>query len=100
MAQSKPRSALALTHSLDKAKARYPWAKAWVQVRGGFWCFESEQQAEAYRPASFHDLTVYPRPGVNGIKRRELRGDRPNGRPRPAPQSLFSPPPPPRPSTA
>jgi hypothetical protein len=28
------RSAFAVTRSLAKAKARYPWAKAWVQVRG------------------------------------------------------------------
>jgi|SRR5215472_232026 len=55
-------SALALTHLLDKAKARYPWAKAWVQVRGGTWCFESEQEAEAYRPASFHEPFFAPKP--------------------------------------
>jgi len=30
---------------MEKAKARYPWAKAWIQVRGGIWCFESEQEA-------------------------------------------------------
>jgi hypothetical protein len=57
MAQSKPRSALALTHSLDKAKARYPWAKAWVQVRGGVWCFESEAEARGYE-AGFHEPFV------------------------------------------
>ena len=62
MAQSKPRSALALTHSLDNAKARYPWAKAWVQVRGGFWCFESEAEARGYE-AGFHEPFVGREPG-------------------------------------
>ena len=55
MPPQKPRSALALTHSLDKAKARYPWAKGWVQVRGGFWCFESEAEARGYQPEAFHE---------------------------------------------
>ena len=36
------RAAFAVTRSLAKAKARYPRAQAWVQVRGGIWCFESE----------------------------------------------------------
>jgi hypothetical protein len=29
------RTACAVTHSLERAKARYPWAVAWVQVEGG-----------------------------------------------------------------
>ena len=62
MAQPKPCSTLALTHSLDKAKARYPWAKAWVQVRGGFWCFESEAEARGYE-AGFHEPFVVHEPG-------------------------------------
>ena len=68
MAQSKPRSALALTHSLDKAKARYPWAKAWVQVRGGFWCFESEAEARGYE-GGFHEPFVGHEPGKPKRKR-------------------------------
>ena len=50
------RSAFAVTRSLAKAKARYPWAKAWVQVRGGIWCFESEQEARLYHPQTAHEL--------------------------------------------
>jgi hypothetical protein len=58
MAQSKPRSALTLTHSLDKAKARYPWAKAWVQVRGGFLVLrERGAEARGYE-AGFHEPFV------------------------------------------
>jgi hypothetical protein len=52
------RSAFAVTRSLPKAKARYPWAKAWVQVRGGIWCFESEQDARLYHPQTPHELFV------------------------------------------
>ena len=47
------RSAFAVTRSLAKGKARYPWAQAWVQVRGGIWCFEAEQEARLYHPQTF-----------------------------------------------
>jgi hypothetical protein len=50
------RSAFAVARSLTKAKARFPWAKAWVQVRGGIWCFESEQEARLYHPQTSHEL--------------------------------------------
>jgi hypothetical protein len=62
MAQSKPRSALALTHSLANSKQRYPWAKAWVQVRGGIWCFETEQEARLYQPQTSHELFTESEP--------------------------------------
>jgi hypothetical protein len=52
------RTAFVVTRSLAKAKARYPWAKAWVQVRGGIWCFESEQEARLYHPQTSHKLFV------------------------------------------
>jgi hypothetical protein len=29
-----------------------------VQVRGGIWCFESEQEARLYHPQTSHDLFV------------------------------------------
>ena len=45
-----------------QAKARYPWAKAWVRVRGGFWCFESEAEARGYE-AGFHEPFVGREPG-------------------------------------
>jgi hypothetical protein len=44
------RAAFAITRALKKTKQRYPWAQAWVQVRGGIWCFESEQEARLYHP--------------------------------------------------
>ena len=44
-AQSK--LACAVTCSLEKAKARYPWARAWVQVKGGIWCFETKAGRDA-----------------------------------------------------
>ena len=50
------RSAFAVTRSL--AKARYPWAQAWVRVRGGIWCFESVQEARLYQPQTAHELSV------------------------------------------
>jgi hypothetical protein len=43
------RSAFAVTRTLAKAEARYPWAIAWVKVQGGIWCFESEQGAWLYQ---------------------------------------------------
>ena len=52
------RSAFAVTHSLTKAKQRYPWAKAWVQVRGGIWCFESEQEARLYGATETEEVTA------------------------------------------
>jgi hypothetical protein len=58
MAQSKPGVAFAVTHSLEKAKQRYPWARAWVQVKGGIWCFEDEREARTYQPETFHELFV------------------------------------------
>ena len=48
MSQPKPGSVFAVTRSLERAKARYPWARARVQVRGRIWCFESEQEAKLY----------------------------------------------------
>jgi hypothetical protein len=56
------RSAFAVTRSLAKAKARFPWAQAWVQVRGGIWCFESEQEARLYHPQTAHELFVGSEP--------------------------------------
>jgi hypothetical protein len=56
------RSAFAVTRSLAKAKARYPWAQAWVQVRGGILCFESEQEARLYQPLTAHELFVGSEP--------------------------------------
>jgi hypothetical protein len=44
------------SHSLDKAKARYPWAKAWILERGGIWCFEDVREARTYQPETFHEL--------------------------------------------
>ena len=67
------RSAFAVTRSLAKAKARYPWAKAWVQVRGGIWCFESEQEAKLDHPQTSHELFVGSEPE---------RPKRPHGRKR------------------
>jgi hypothetical protein len=32
-----------------------PQAQAWVQVRGGVWCFESEQEARLYQPKTSHE---------------------------------------------
>ena len=56
------RSAFAITRSLAKAKARYPWAQAWVQVRGGIWCFESVQEARLYHPQTAHELFIGSEP--------------------------------------
>ena len=56
------RTAFVVTRSLDKAKQRYPWAKAWVQARGGIWCFESEQEARLYHPQTSHELFIGSEP--------------------------------------
>ena len=56
------RSAFAVTRSLAKAMARFPWATAWVQVRGGIWCFESELEARLYHPQTAHELFVGSEP--------------------------------------
>jgi hypothetical protein len=56
------RSAFAVTRSLAKAKARCPWAQAWVQVAGGIWCFESVQEARLYQPQTAHELFVGSEP--------------------------------------
>jgi hypothetical protein len=56
MAQSKLRVSSAVTRSLEKAKARYPWARARVQVKGGIWCFETKRDAMLYQPQSHHEL--------------------------------------------
>jgi hypothetical protein len=61
MPQAKPRTALAVTRSLERAKRRYPWAQAWIQVRDRTWCFESEQ-AWLYQPQTNHDLLTAPEP--------------------------------------
>ena len=61
MAQSKPRVALTVTRSLAKAKQR--WAKAWVQVKGGIWCFEDEREARSHQPGAFSELFVEHEPG-------------------------------------
>jgi len=63
MAQSKPRVAFAVTRSLEKAKQRYPWAKSWVRIKGGIWCFEDKREARNYQPESFHELSVGREPG-------------------------------------
>jgi len=39
---------LAVTQDLDKAAARYPWAVAFVQIKNGFWCFESKAERDRY----------------------------------------------------
>ena len=59
-AQSK--LACAVTCSLEKAKARYPWARAWVQVKGGIWCFETKRDAMLYQPQSHHGLFTESEP--------------------------------------
>jgi hypothetical protein len=70
------RSAFAVTRSLAKAKARYHWAQAWVQVRGGIWCFESEQEARLYHPQTAHELFI----GGEGLRRKSrLRRKKPAG---------------------
>ena len=56
------RLAFAVTRSLAKAKERYPWAKAWVQIRGGIWCFETKQDAILYQPQSHHELFTESEP--------------------------------------
>ena len=56
------RSAFAVTRSLAKAKARYPWAKAWVQVRGEIWCFEYVQEARLFQPQTAHELFIGSEP--------------------------------------
>jgi hypothetical protein len=67
MAQSKSGVAFAVTHSLEKAKARYPWAKAWVQVKGGMWCFESEAEARGYKGASTSHSSGTNRESRSGV---------------------------------
>jgi hypothetical protein len=57
-----PRTAFAVTRSLERAKARYPWAKAWVQVSGGVWCFESEQDARLYQPQTSREFFLASEP--------------------------------------
>jgi hypothetical protein len=32
--------------------------QAWVQVRGGIWCFESVQEARLYQPQTAHELFI------------------------------------------
>jgi hypothetical protein len=56
------RAEFAVTRSLAKAKARYPWAKAWVRIRGGIWCFETEQEARLYQPQTSHELFTESEP--------------------------------------
>ena len=75
MAQSKSGVALALTHSLEKARARYPWARGWVQVKGGIWCFEDEREARTYQPEAFHEFIVRrePRKPKRSQKRTQKR---------------------------
>jgi hypothetical protein len=62
MPQAKPRTAFAVTRSLERAKARYPWAKAWVQVRGRIWCFESVQEARLFQPQTNHEFLAASEP--------------------------------------
>ena len=57
-AQSK--LACAVTRSLEKA--RYPWARAWVQVKGGIWCFETKRDAMLYQTQSHHELFTKSEP--------------------------------------
>jgi hypothetical protein len=52
------RSMFAVTRSLARAKQRYPWAKAWVQVRSGVWCFESAQDARLYQPETPYNIII------------------------------------------
>ena len=56
------RAAFAITRALKKTKQRYPWAQAWVQVRGGIWRFESEQEARLYRPQTAYELFIGSEP--------------------------------------
>jgi hypothetical protein len=50
-----PETFRALVAERDR-EAHYPWAKVWVQVRGGVWCFEAEQEARLYHPQTSHEL--------------------------------------------
>jgi hypothetical protein len=43
------RRRFAFTSRLDRAQARFPWARAWVAVPFGFLCFESVIEARLYR---------------------------------------------------
>ena len=49
MTKPTDRVAFAVTHSLDWAKKRYPWATAWIQVKGGIWCYERAEDDDAVR---------------------------------------------------
>ena len=43
------RVGFAATQRDDRAWARYAWAKAVVRVKGGFWCFERQEDAATFQ---------------------------------------------------
>jgi hypothetical protein len=51
---------LAITQDLDRAQERFPWAKSFVQVKSGVWCFECRADADSYRASRTSD----PIPGA------------------------------------
>ena len=50
----------AITQDMDKAQGRFPWAKSFVQIKSGVWCFESKYDADRYRRYRVSN----PTPGV------------------------------------
>jgi hypothetical protein len=51
---------LAITQDMDKAQEHFPWAKSFVQVKSGVWCFECRTDADIFRDSRTSD----PIPGA------------------------------------
>jgi hypothetical protein len=63
MTDDRPRAKFAVTRDLEKAKRRFPWARAWVHVRNGVWCFEDPREARVYRPGGAYEAFLADEPG-------------------------------------